>query len=98
AVGVVARGAEDADAGRRQVHAGAAVVGERRQVVIRVGGGDRDDVRQVITGGIEGVLVVVLADAEEVAVAGGRHIDVPRVAGVAWLLSSIGSPSRLAKS
>src|SRR5205814_340858 len=48
-----------------------------------VGGGDGDDIRQIIAGGVEGILIVVLTDAEEVAVAGRGHVDVTGVAGVA---------------
>src|SRR5439155_3095160 len=52
------------------------------QVIVGVGGGDGHDIRQVVAGRIERVLVVVLADAEEVAVARGGDIDVPGIGRV----------------
>src|SRR5207244_4405980 len=66
----------------RQIYARGAVVGEGGQVVAIVGGGDGHDVRQVVARGVERVLIVVLADAQEVAVARGRHVDMPRIGGI----------------
>src|SRR5262249_12666513 len=76
-VEAVRLGAEDAHAGGGQVDRGGAVVGERRQVVLAVGGGDGDDVVRLVVGGVEVGAVVVGA-----VVAGGGDEDVPLAAGV----------------
>src|SRR5262245_62896088 len=75
-VGVVRRRAEDVHAGGAEIDARAAVVGERGKAVVVVGGGHRDEVGQVVAGGVEGGGVVVRA-----VVAGGADEDVPGVPG-----------------
>src|SRR5439155_24055810 len=81
AVGRVAagHGADDADARGAQVDAAPAVVGPRGLGVGRIGGGDRDDVGQVVARRVtaeRGAVVVVPV------VAGGGDDQVAVVAGV----------------
>src|SRR4029079_1358813 len=55
------KGAENVDAGGSQIDGVRAVVGEIREVVGIVGGGDGNDVGLVVAGGKEGQRVIVAA-------------------------------------
>src|SRR5439155_3650584 len=63
-------GGKDRRAGRAEVHVGGAIIGESGQIVGARGGGHREDVVQLVAGGIERSDVVVGA-----GVAGGGDED-----------------------
>ena len=69
AVGGVPAG-KDRIPGRAQVHGGCAVVGKDGQIIVAGGGGDGNDVVQVVTGRVNRIRAIVLR-----RVAGGGHED-----------------------
>ena len=81
-VDVVRTRTENINPGRCEINTVGPVVRKDGAIVIVVGRGDRDHVVQIEAGRIEGILVIVLSQTNEVAVAGARHEYLSRQAGI----------------